>query len=192
MGKVINSTRNVPFETHELEQKKQLLIDDLNKLEEIENEFKTVKSTYSNQIKELKAIINKNRVEINVGEHSVDVTIEYHFPLAGMKTIKRKNSDEIWEENMSDSELENIPVDMLSKEDKASMDNIDVENSEKTLFDNDDEYLNGAVITFKINDNELNGKILEQENDEIINKKYYKVQSIDNNIYQITREDIVR
>ena len=93
---------------------------------------------------------------------------------------------------MSDSELENIPVDMFSKEDKASMDNIDVKEPEKTLFDNDNEYLNGAVITFKINDNELNGKILEQENDEIINKKYYKVQSIDNNIYQITREDIVR
>jgi len=213
MSNVIKSTRALPFDKDQMLYKTQILIESMNELDKLEEEFKQIKSDYTSKIKLLKSNIIDLRKSINDGTEVVKVEITYNEPYVGSKTVRRLDCEQSWIEDMSDEEKKQIEKSMFDKEKteiEFSADNLNKEDEDEIeneplipVDDFDDEnkisvdkkeekYLIGTVIQFNNNGKIIAGKILAIESDDIIDKNFYKIEDIKGNSYYIEDNDIVK
>lgn len=95
------------FTTGEITEKGKNLADYNSQLKQLEDQKKATTSEFTSKIDSIKATINVESLKINQGFEfrNVNCHIEFHKPKDGMKTISRPDTGEVWEEKMTESDV---------------------------------------------------------------------------------------
>lgn len=90
----------------EIEDRKNMLVEELNNNDRLVEEFSSIKSKHTGLIKSSDSKITKLRSAINEGKELIECEILFNSPKDGKKTLIRQDSNKKVVSDMTDDEIE--------------------------------------------------------------------------------------
>lgn len=107
--KAIEQYHDFQLTKFEIEERKNLLLKELDNKEILESDLEEYKKRYQSLIKTSDLTVEKLRTSIKTGSETVRVEIYYNVPVQGEKTIIREDNHEEIIEDMTSEEMKKFP-----------------------------------------------------------------------------------